>query len=420
MKLLLYSHSFAPNVGGVETVVLSLARGLAELRTVNNRPLFDLTVATETPAEGFDDTSLPFIVVRHPSVLALRRLIRDADVVHLAGPVLLPLFLARLARKPVALEHHGYQAICPNGLLLHQPDGSICPGHFQAGRYGKCVSCQAAQMSWFRSLMSVLLMFPRNALARRASRNLAITNHVLKRHNLPRSQVIYYGIDASSDASSDDRSEVPARNTDTLVCVPWSHATHKPADQSLPAPLKKVTFAYVGRLVPEKGLPVLLAATAILHREGFDFAVLLVGDGPERQRLEATIADSGLTAVVHITGFLRGDSLTQALNRVSVVVMPSVWEETAGLAAIEHMMRGRLVIASKIGGLGEVVGDSGITCKAGDPEDLARCMKNVLQNPANIVALGHHARDRAKSLFLRERMIADHCRIYQEISRSDT
>jgi glycosyltransferase involved in cell wall biosynthesis len=84
------------------------------------------------------------------------------------------------------------------------------------------------------------------------------------------------------------------------------------------------------------------------------------------------------------------------------------------------MMRGRLVIESKIGGLGEVVGDSGITCRAGDPEDLARCMKDVLQNPANIVALGHHARERAKSLFLRERMIADHHRIYQEISESDT
>jgi glycosyltransferase involved in cell wall biosynthesis len=181
-----------------------------------------------------------------------------------------------------------------------------------------------------------------------------------------------------------------------------------------------MTFAFVGRLVPEKGLPVLLAATSILHREGFDFAVLLVGDGPERQRLEATITQTGLTDVVHITGFLRGDALAQVLNDVSVVVMPSVWEETAGLAAIEHMMRGHLVIASKIGGLGEVVGDAGITCRAGDPEDLARCMKDVLQNPANRVALGHHARERAKSLFLRERMIADHRRIYQEISRSDT
>jgi glycosyltransferase involved in cell wall biosynthesis len=130
--------------------------------------------------------------------------------------------------------------------------------------------------------------------------------------------------------------------------------------------------------------------------------------------------DIGLIEVVHITGFLRGDALAKILNGVSVVVMPSVWEETAGLAAIEHMMRGRLVIASKIGGLGEVVGDAGITCSAGDPEDLARCMKDVLQSPASIVVLGYKARERAESLFLRERMIADHRRVYQEVSRSDT
>jgi glycogen synthase len=394
MKLLLYSHSFAPNVGGVETIVLSLAQGMAELRTVDNRPRFDLTVVTNTPARNFDDRSLPFPIVRRPTVLTLWRLLERTDVVHLAGPALFPLFLAWLARKPVALEHHGYQAICPNGLLVHQPDGSICPGYFQAGRYGKCVSCQAAQMSWFRSLMSVLLMFPRNALARRVSRNLAISTHVLKRHDLPHSQIIYYGID--------DVSRVPA--------------APDPAELSPP---KKVTFAYVGRLVPEKGLPVLLAATSLLHQEEFDFAVLLVGDGPERAPLETTIAQTGLTDVVHITGFLRGDALAQVLGGVSVVVMPSVWEETAGLAAIEHMMRGRVVIASKIGGLGEVVGDAGVTCRAGDPDDLARCMKDVLQNPANIAALGHKARERAKSLFLRDRMIADHRRVYQEISGSD-
>ncbi len=210
--------------------------------------------------------------------------------------------------------------------------------------------------------MSVLLMFPRNALARRASRNLAISTHVLKRHNLPHSQVIYYGIDASSDAIQKFR-----RVTQTLLSVSPGATLPQTADQTPPSPLKKVTFAYVGRLVPEKGLPVLLAATSILHREGFDFAVLLVGDGPERAGLEATIAQTGLTDVVRITGFLRGDALAQVLDGIGVVVMPSVWEETAGLAAIEHMMRGRLVIASKIGGLGEVVGDSGITMQARRP-----------------------------------------------------
>ena len=136
MKLLLYSHFFAPSVGGVETIVLSLARGLAELRTKDSQPQFALTVVTETPAANFDDRSLPFRVTRQPRLRELWRIIRASDVIHIAGPSLAPLFLAKLARKPVVVEHHGYQAICPNGVLLQLPAATICRGHFHAGHYG--------------------------------------------------------------------------------------------------------------------------------------------------------------------------------------------------------------------------------------------------------------------------------------------
>ena len=102
MKLLLYSHSFTPNVGGVETIALSLARGLAELRTVDNRQRFALTVVTQIPSADFDDTALSFPVVRRPGALVLWRLIGEADVVHLAGPHCCPSFLlgSRRSRLP--------------------------------------------------------------------------------------------------------------------------------------------------------------------------------------------------------------------------------------------------------------------------------------------------------------------------------
>src|ERR1700675_1935600 len=98
-RLLVYSHFLAPSIGGVETIVLSLARGLADLRTANGPLQFDLTVVTQTPAGGFDDRSLAFRAVRQPRLIELWRLIRGCDVVHLAGPALMPLFLARLAGK---------------------------------------------------------------------------------------------------------------------------------------------------------------------------------------------------------------------------------------------------------------------------------------------------------------------------------
>jgi glycosyltransferase involved in cell wall biosynthesis len=231
-------------------------------------------------------------------------------------------------------------------------------------------------------------MFPRHWLARHAAHNIAVTQHVLERHELPRTSVVYYGVENLAGSQT---------------------ATPTVASAS-----GEICFAYVGRLVAEKGLPILVQAAGILQRENRRFEVQLIGDGPERRRLEALIEAAGLREMVSCTGFLEGAALAEALCRVDVVVMPSAWEETAGLAAIEQMMRGRLVIASRIGGLGEVVGDAGLTCRPGDAEDLARCMREVLAGPEKIATMGLEARERARRLFSRERMVKDHAQIYRE------
>ena len=126
MNLLIYSHYFAPSVGGVESIVQSLAAGIAELRTLDGHREFNVTVITETPAGTHDDSKFPFRVVRRPGVIGLWQLVRASDVIHAAGPAFLPMFLAWLSRKRFLVEHHGYQATCPNGLFVHQPDRAIC------------------------------------------------------------------------------------------------------------------------------------------------------------------------------------------------------------------------------------------------------------------------------------------------------
>ena len=386
VKLLIYSHFFAPSVGGVEAAVLSLASGLAELRLADSSPQFDVTVVTQTPAKELVDSTFPFRVVRRPSHFQLWRLIRRSDAVHLAGPSITPLLFAWLVRKRVVLEHHGYQAACLNGLLLHQPDGTPCLGHFLARNYAECLRCNARESSWLRSLATLLLMFPRRFLARHVSANLAISQHVLNRHALPRSSVVYYGIEDCRPGQNQQQ------DTDVLP--------------------NKISFAFVGRLVREKGIDVLLEAARILREKGKSFEVFLIGDGPERLKLQEIITRDRLESLVQVTGFLTGPALTQALQKVRVVVMPSVWEETAGLAAIEQMMRGKLVIVSDIGGLGEIVSDGGLKFRPGDAQGLAQVMCSVLEQPALIDAIGRKARERALRLFKRQRMVEEHARIY--------
>src|SRR5262249_20621853 len=155
----------------------------------------EITLATQTSREKFNDASLPFLVVRRPSFWKLWRLVRNSDVVHVAGPSFLPMLLAWLLRRPFVVEHHTYQAICPNGLLIHQPDRSVCPGHFQARNYTECWKCQSAELSRIRSLINMLAAFPRNALVRRASANIAVSEHVRRRVTAPRTSVVPHGID---------------------------------------------------------------------------------------------------------------------------------------------------------------------------------------------------------------------------------
>ena len=391
MRLLIYAHFFAPSTGGVETYALLLASGFSERPTAATG---EVTVATQTPAPPEFDSAFPFKVVRQPNWWQLLGLIRRASVVQLAGPSLLPMILALLLRKPLVVEQHGYQAACPNGLLLYEPSKQVCSGHFLAGRYRECLRCNRELLGWWSSLKILALTFPRRWLCRRAGANVAVTQHVARRLNLSNIQVIYHGV---PDLRDSDLEDGLAKGEE----------------------VNPLCFAYVGRLVSEKGLPLLIRAARRLREDGYDFRLRFVGDGPERQALEALVKESELQRNITFTGFLKDKRLEVALSDAAAVVMPSIWEETAGLAAIEQMFRGRLVIASDIGGLGEIVGTAGMTFPPGDVEALASCMKHVLDKPDAVREFGRIARQRALECFGLDHMLKDHLALYRTLQIQD-
>lgn len=393
MNILICSHAFAPSVGGVENYVMSLARGLAESRPSAGMEACNVAVLTPTPAGGFLDTELPFRVQRQSGLVTLWQEIAKADVVHLAGPMFLPMLLGFVRRRSVVIEHHGYTAICPNGLLLYQPTCAACPGHFMARRYQQCIRCNSHTLGFWKSLKNLLLTFPRRWLSQRATANLPISDHVRKRLQLPHSRVIYYGV-PDSLSSSEQRG-----------------AYQDPTASRQPS----VVFAYVGRLVAEKGLPILIQAAARLRASGHRFQVKFIGDGPERDSLQKLAANLHVADCLEFTGYVTGAAMDTAVADVGAVVMPSIWEETAGLSAMEQMMRARLVIASDIGGLGEVVGDAGMRFPAGDVEALTACMDRVIANPSLISEFGVNARSRALQKFGLRRMVDDHQALYSAL-----
>ena len=381
MKILIYSHFFAPSVGGVETVVLSLARGLADLRKPDGKPEFELTVVTATRADDFDDRVLAFRVVRQPNLLQLWNLIRSSNNVHIAGPALAPLFLSRLARKLVVVEHHGFQTICPNGQLFIEASSTPCPGHFMSRRHRICLRCNAKD-GWLRSVRLWLLTFVRRFLCHGIAANIAPTGWFAGILQLPKVVHISHG----------------------LACAPESQ---RPS--GLPA---TPVVAFQGRLVSTKGVDVLLRAARILREQGRSFELLIIGDGPERSRLEELAKHLGLTPWVNFAGRLPAAQLDAALDRSTLLVVPSLGGEVFGLVLAENMLRGIPVLASDLGAFVEVSGGVGAIFRTGDAADLACEVSKLLDNPHAAASLGRQGRQRVLDFYSERRMIEEHARLY--------
>ena len=389
MKLLIYVHTWAPSVGGVETIVKTLADGLADWSRTHNEETIEVSLLTQTPAGSIDDSRLPYRVVRNPNLIDLFREIWRADVIHLAGPTILPLAIGCLLRKPTVVEHHGYQVSCPNGMLLLEPQKVQCPGHFMAKRYGKCLACNSHNMGWWKSLRTLLLVFPRRWLCQSIAVNVTITNHVSSRLALSRSQTVYYGIE-----------DVGVRSTESQT------AAEKP-----------LRLAYLGRLVAEKGLPVLFRAARYLEDNGVPFQLTVIGDGSERNSLEALAKEIRISHRVTFAGEMTRKEVDQALLNADAVIMPSLCEETAGLAAIEQMMSGGAVIVSDIAGLAEVVGEAGLKFAPGSSDELYSCLKMVAGSRSKLQQLGSLARARALREFSVAHFIEQHAALYRELQK---
>ena len=381
VKLLIYSHAFAPQVGGIETFSMYLARGLARFDSKEDSEGFTVTVVTKTALTGETDSlNAPFEVIREARTGTLWKLVGRADRVLLAGPAILPLLFALIRRKTVVVTHHGYQSVCPNGMLFQFPTQSICPGHFAAKQYMACVKCNAAQYKLSGSVRMLVLTFVRRALSRLANFNLAVSEHVSCRIALPKTQVIRNGVSDS---------------------LPIFDARHVHSS-------KPCCFAYVGRLITEKGVSVLIEAGNILKMRGRVFQILLIGDGPERAALRSQVSSLNLDQEVQFLGFLKGAQLQETMSKVSALVMPSICEDAAPFSVLEQMMQGRLVIGSNLGGLAEQIGDSGLTFAAGDATALAGMMEQVIEHPDLIGRLGKRARERALQSYTLQRMINEY------------
>jgi len=152
-------------------------------------------------------------------------------------------------------------------------------------------------------------------------------------------------------------------------------------------------LVFLGRLVSDKGLVILLRALSSLGMHGIAPSLLVVGDGPERSDLESQSRTLGLSGRVHFAGGKRLDEVVDFLNRARVMVIPSLVEEGFGIVALEGIACGCVIVASRAGGLPEAAGPCGVVFPKGDAEALAAALASLLRDDKAIAELRHQAGD---------------------------
>jgi glycogen synthase len=302
LKILISAHAFGPSIGGIETVTELLAAEFIRLG-------HEVTVVTQTPADGFEHPGYP--VIRQSSAGELFRAVKWSDLLWQNNLSLRTLWPCLLLRKPVVITHQGSYCRTPAGIDLVER--------------------------------------LKHAIVRRTT-SVAISKAV-----------------------------AACFNTDSTV-IPNPYDARRFSPGSL-TEKRSGDLIFLGRLVSEKGIDVLLKALAKLRVHGLCPKLTIVGAGPELSTMQQMAAALELNEQVVFAGLKREEELVILLRKHKVLVVPSRYDEPFGVVALEGIACGCVVVGSGGGGLPEAIGPCGITVPNGDAGALAHALERLLLDP---------------------------------------
>ena len=344
MRILFVSSSYSPVLGGLQTTTHDLAQHLIshghEVEVIANR--YPRTLAA---SERLDEVSVTRWHFIEPRLQFLRDLRLD---LFLAGLFYLPTTLWRLLvhlrrTNPDVVNLHFVRSPTLFVLLAH------CLRPFRL-----VVSFHGDDVEGFSERSGIDKWICRTIL-RRADAVTTNSRYLLTQLEAvapvvkQKARAIHYGLNAPVVRSSNQADKHPI-----LIAA--------------------------GRMVPKKGLDVLLRAVAIMNN---DLPLTLVGDGPEKDTLKALAREIGIESRVTFQPTKSRSQVLAAMAESQVVIIPSRLEPF-GMVALEAMSQGKPVVASRVGGLPEFLeGADAALVAPDDPVLLANAIEEVLRSLAN-------------------------------------
>ena len=397
MKILMINDNHpALLIGGTESYMLDVRRGLQSLGHVVH--VFALSSSGRDEDESVvvfeagEDRTLLWYLRRMFFSLKLFRTLRRyiesiaPDVIHVHNnykyPVTVLLAIAGRRRRVVQTAHD-YCAVYPTAACTRTPS---CAGR------SALLALRHGCLHWKVLVAQGWLLYNRIPIDRRVVEHFIAPSRDLQRH--------LHGAGVAN------------------VTYLRNYAAQPPADT---VPIRCATGSIVlfaGSFVAHKGVQVLVEAFAALRRRFSDAELWLVGDGPYRTQLQARVDAQG-SAGVRFLGAQPKERLWEFYRAATVVVVPSLWLENAPLVALEAMACGKPIIASRVGGLPELVEEdcTGWLFERGNAGELCAKLEAALANPTLRTQFGREAQRRALGNSLVEH-VGRLVKIYEQLRRA--
>lgn len=278
---------------------------------------------------------------------------------------------------PIVWRLHDYSVFCPNSLFYSQ--GAVCEA-CAGGRYYHIVLRRCRRGSRAASLVACLGSCLDRWLRLADCVDLFIApSHFLK------DKMVQHGLDAQRLVVQPNF--IPPDRFDPAPPPTW------PGEEAADG---EGYLLFFGRLSEEKGVKTLIEAMARLP----DSKLVIAGDGPQRSGLES-LAARVAGRRIRFTGYQPPEKLQATLRRASLVIVPSEWYENCPYAILEAFAAGKPVVASRIGGIPELVqhGQDGLLFEAGNALELADCIRTLAVDDRRRRRLGQSARKKIEKLY---------------------